>query len=187
MEGINGVTRHPTWEEYEDFIYRLTPGLKSTWVSVDENWTCPCCHRHKFEIIRWKQSNHGRQWRWLGELHNHHDHVLIKHGGCRFGSDSQAALKRSLAMKAMDPWDFEYWMGKFRFSDTLICMDCNWAEGSMKSRLKTPSWFSFSPPEIQAFLQGRANQKPLTFPSVATLIWREHDHANQGHQCRVGL
>lgn len=44
--------------------------------------------------------------------------------------------------------------GRGRFPETLICGDCNSADGAAKRKLKLPENWSFSPQEIAQFVRG---------------------------------
>jgi len=178
--------RVPTWDEYREMHVQgrqsgiLRHTISSEWVSAEDNWRCPCCDRTKFEILRWRQLNCG-EWRWLGELHWHHDHVLGKFSDVfRQWGLMQRYLARDHELGVWDAEAYAYWNSQFRFPDTLMCMDCNWAEGSSKSKLKLPYWFSFSPIEVFTFVSGRPHQKPVVIYDLAQLIWENYrDHANQ--------
>lgn len=61
---------------------------------------------------------------WVAALHKHHDHSI---GICE--------------------------IGQRRFSENLICGQCNSTEGVVKRKLKLPPKFSFSPQEMRTFIQ----------------------------------
>lgn len=60
---------------------------------------------------------------WVAALHKHHDHSADYMG-----------------------------FGVPRFPETLICDQCNSADGTVKRMLKLPKNFSFSPQEMQIFI-----------------------------------
>jgi hypothetical protein len=113
----------PTFEDYQNY-----KGLHchKLWADVGENWICPACSRNKFQILRWTTRNPGKQnafKAWVAVLHRHHDH-------------SQG-----------------YWSVNLgRFPETVICDQCNSADGTAKRKLGLPRNFSFAPEEIALFI-----------------------------------
>lgn len=61
-------------------------------------------------------------WGWMAGLHTHHDHAA------------------------------PFLSGEGRFPDTVICDQCNAADGRVKRELALPDTFSFSPSEIREFI-----------------------------------
>lgn len=178
--------RVPTWDEYREMHVQgrqtgiLGHTISSEWVSAEDEWRCPCCDRTKFEILRWRRFKHG-EWRWLAELHWHHDHVIARVNE-RFARSG--IMRRRLSAYVELGWisaeQSEFYGTLYRFPDTLMCMDCNWAEGGAKAKLRLPHWFSFSPIEVFTFVSGRPHQKPVVIYDLAQLIWENYrDHANQ--------
>ncbi|MBY0297451.1 MAG: hypothetical protein K2X71_15660 [Methylobacterium sp.] len=102
---------------------------------VRTGWTCPCCDRSVFELIRWSEIT-GPSWRakyadehgmgFTIALHEHHCH------------------------------------GSGRFPRTLICGDCNWADGAVKRKYKLPADWSFSPAEIRCFVKMKPHSGEAT-------------------------
>jgi rubredoxin len=118
----------PTPEEYSTYdgahCFRL-------WASLSETWHCPACGRSKFEILRWttryrRTRDGGREpyKGWMAGLHGHHDH-------------------------SVGPVDSE---SRGRFPVTVICDQCNSADGRAKRILEIRDDFSFSPEEIRQFV-----------------------------------
>ena len=90
------------------------------WAEVGPHWTCPACKRDKFQILRWTTRNPrspNAYQDWLAVLHKHHDH----------------SVDRMFSKLG-------------RFPPTIICDQCNMADGRAKKKLKLPAEFSFSPP-----------------------------------------
>lgn len=67
---------------------------------------------------------------WVAALHNHHDH-------------------------SADYMD----IGTYRFPATLICGQCNSADGTVKRKLKLPKDFSFPPQEMREFIKATPHGK----------------------------
>lgn len=116
-------TRVPT---LEDFVRYSGAHTRVLWREVGEQWVCPGCRRNKFAILRWTMRFPGTPAQfmdWMAPLHKHHDHSGPLGG-------------------ALMP----------RFSTTIVCDQCNAADGRAKRKLGLPRNFSFSPTEIQAFI-----------------------------------
>jgi hypothetical protein len=116
----------PIIEDFES--YRGGHTFKK-WRALPKGWRCPGCRRTPFELLTWTRSRTGYgvpigKYQWLAPLHEHHDHRI----------DGFATASR--------------------FPSTLICSDCNHAEGRAKRRLHLPKWFSFSPVELRHFVTG---------------------------------
>jgi hypothetical protein len=113
----------PTSEDYRNYNGAHTHKL---WVSVGDNWRCPACDRSKFEVLRWTKRfprSPSPFEGWMAPLHDHHDH-----GQGMFFADYA------------------------RFPRTVICDQCNSADGQAKRRCGLPADFSFAPWEIKQFV-----------------------------------
>lgn len=93
--------------------------------ALSKNWRCPCCHRSAPEVIRWTEIK-GPAWR--------------------------AKYADAYGMGFTAPLCKHHCHGKGRFEITLICGDCNSADGAVKLRLKLPQSWSFAPEEIARFV-----------------------------------
>jgi rubredoxin len=118
--------RVPTPEDFTGYRGGHTP---KKWTRLPYDWRCPSCGRSKYEQIRWTKSITGYgvpkgEYQWLAPIHEHHDH-----GG---GTRERAP----------------------RFAPTMLCFDCNNAEGRTKDLLDLPGDFSFSPEEMRVFITG---------------------------------
>ena len=96
-------------------------------------WRCPACGRSRYEIMRWTtrylHKNDPKRETveyegWMAGLHEHHDHGAAGILG-RVGE---------------------------RFPPTVLCDQCNAADGHAKKKLKLPDDFSFSPQEVGEFV-----------------------------------
>lgn len=136
----------PTLDEYTAYkgahCHRL-------WSELSDVWRCPACSRTKYEIMRWttryaKHNDGGRSSYsgWMAGLHKHHDH-------------SQGYISKNNG----------------RFPETVICDQCNSADGAAKRKLSLPKDFSFSPEEIGHFVEATPHGKHKIDYEVANLIY----------------
>ena len=99
------------------------------WAQLPPHWRCPSCGRSKFEQLRWTKSLTGcgvakGESQWLAPIHEHHDH----------GADAGTRPAR--------------------FAATMLCFDCNNADGRAKRALSLPEDFSFAVEELRIFIHG---------------------------------
>lgn len=120
--------KFPTAAEYDAYDGAHCHQL---WKQVPQSWRCPGCDRVKFEVMRWTtryfKSGIGKcdpYMGWMAGLHRHHDH-------------RQGFLDTKNG----------------RFEVTIICDQCNSADGAAKRKLNLPKNFTFSPSEIRAFVK----------------------------------
>ena len=121
----------PTPEEYSAYDGAHCSRL---WASLADDWRCPGCGRSRFELLRWtkryrkKDHETGKYtdsyWGWMARLHRHHDH----------------------SVGFVDP------DSRGRCPVTVMCDQCNSADGAAKRALKTQNDFSLSPEEIRRFV-----------------------------------
>jgi len=126
----NRDLRTPTLEDYAAFD---GAHCRNLYRSLPDDWRCPGCSRSKFEILRWTlrfPKLPSRFWGWAGGYHRHHDHSLdaVRYG--RVAPDGRSS----------------------RFPETVICEQCNSADGMAKKKLALPADFSFSADEIRCFV-----------------------------------
>ncbi|MHA2764413.1 hypothetical protein [Vibrio harveyi] len=110
----------------QDYLYHTGLHYKKLWAEVGNDWKCPACSRTKFQIMRWTKRFPNKPTAfmdWVAALHRHHDH----------------------SADILNPQNA-------RFSETVICGQCNSADGAVKRKLKLPKDFSFSPVEISKFV-----------------------------------
>lgn len=103
------------------------------WAEVGDDFICPGCGRTKFQMLHWGKrfpKSQSSFMDWVAVLHRHHDH---SQGVFRFGEG--------------------------RFPETVICDQCNSADGAAKRRLVLPRGFSFSPSEISQFIKSTPHGK----------------------------
>jgi hypothetical protein len=134
----------PTLDDFLKYTGAHTPAL---WQSVGDTWVCPACRRTKFEQLRWTTRNPRSLDRfkdWIAPLHTHHDHAAGHFGP-----------------------------GRPRFPATVMCDQCNAADGQAKKRLGLPPNFSFSPEEIGRFIVATPHQPHVVDLVLAAAIYAQ--------------
>lgn len=137
------------------------------WAYTPQNWSCPACMRTKSEIVRL-----NRNGALICRLVEHHDHIkdLLLASFRRQSSaksvvvadaTAESFAKRSEAMVSA-------------YDNTIICDDCNGADGAAKRAVGTHADFSFSPDEIARIVVPKPNQPHEIDESVARQIWAEN-------------
>jgi len=126
----NRNLRTPTLADFQAFDGAHCRNLYQT---LAETWRCPGCARSKFEILRWTvrfPKSPAPFEGWVGGYARHHDHGTdaVRYGRVR--PDGRIS----------------------RFADTIICEQCNSADGTAKRKLGLPAEFSFAPHEIRQFV-----------------------------------
>jgi hypothetical protein len=141
----------------EDYLAYDGAHCKALWASVTESWRCPGCHRSKFEILRWTRrtphslaADRTPYWDWLGVLHRHHDH----------GAEPYVLGVGSVPVTP-------------RFPETIMCDECNGADGRAKRQLGLPADWSFSPGEIERFVTATPHRTHVIDLSVAEATYRD--------------
>lgn len=93
--------------------------------AVQTQWQCPSCQRSAQELVRWTEIR-GPSWR------------------ARYADEYGMGFTVTLTG--------HHCHGAGRFPETLICGDCNSADGTAKRKLGLPATWSFTPAEIGAFI-----------------------------------
>ena len=130
---------------YEDYLNHDGLHYHQLWNSIGNEWVCPGCGRSKFQLMRWTRRFPNKPnsfMGWVAALHKHHDHSI----------------------------DF-FKSGHTRFPETLICGQCNSADGTVKRKLKLPINFSFSPQEMRTFILATPHGKHEINYDVALAIF----------------
>ncbi len=121
------------------------------WVMTAVDWRCPACGRSKPEIVTLDRHDYL-----TGHLHRHHDHMenLVK------GRFHEEAVKRKVVVadEVAARFAVRAAFGLSAFDETIICADCNVAEGRANKLAKTHRHFSFSPDEIRQFVDPAPNR-----------------------------
>jgi hypothetical protein len=140
--------------------------LNSGWASTWTLWSCPCCRREKAQIAR--RSGGGVL---LCRLEFHHDHladfakrIFSEHN--QRGEDQETNIQVGRAKEAL-------MLFVERFERTLICIDCNLAEGRAKLALakEIDGNFTFAPSEIASFVGVAPNRLHSIDIEKARLAW----------------
>jgi len=93
--------------------------------AVANGWRCPSCGRTAQELVRWTKIQ-GPTWR------------------ARYGDEHGMGFTITMTQ--------HHCHGGGRFPPTLICGDCNSADGAVKRKHSLPAEWSFSPSEIGRFV-----------------------------------
>lgn len=128
----------------EDYLNHTGLHYKKLWNEIGDDWICPACKRSKFQIMHWTKrfpSSKNPFMDWVASLHRHHDHFT------------------------------NYACGIPRFPQTVICGQCNSADGAAKRGLKLPKTFSFSPNEISQFVSSAPHCKHEISLEIASTIY----------------
>lgn len=141
------------------------------WAITSEKWVCPCCNRSKPQIVRKNQKDYLQ-----GHLHEHHDHAI---------EVIQKMFKEYSVIQETQRADtnskfFVNTCSKIfsAFPNTIICSDCNQADGEAKKKLnlygKTKYFndFSFSPREISEFINVENNKEHTINSEKLIEVWQ---------------
>ncbi|MBO9501640.1 hypothetical protein [Brevundimonas sp. A19_0] len=142
--------------------------LNASWASTPVDWFCPVCLRRKPQIARLTSAGVL-----LCQLDRHHDHLDEEGAAILFRSQVKHADRARrdavgsavLACRALAE----------RFHPTLVCNDCNAADGAAKAALEgvVHPQFSFAPSEIARFIRVAPNRAHEIDDDVARTIWTE--------------
>ena len=117
----------PSIQDYEQYDGAHCHNL---YRQTGPNWRCPACGRSRYHVMRWTNRCSrlkGKYEGWMIGLHKHHDHSV---------EDINKLIKNEGT----------------RFPLTIICDQCNSADGRIKTKLHLPKNFSFSPSELRQFI-----------------------------------
>lgn len=141
--------------------------LDDNWASVPPIWRCMPCGRYKAELAR--LSDAGVL---ICRLDRHHDHLR----------DYGKRVLRRDGNRPSEPEAFSRWFGAVsvckelieRFHPSIVCVDCNAADGDAKRRLKgiVHPDFSFSPAEISTFITIQPGRPHHVDVEKAEAIWK---------------
>lgn len=140
--------------------------LNRGWAATWTEWSCPCCKRHKRQIVRLTPGGVL-----LCHLELHHDHLddFVKKLFEKILTccdDPEIRVQISRAEGALRPL-------VERFECALICSDCNLADGRVKREFRNEiePHFTFTPSEIADFITIRDNQQHEVNFERARAIW----------------
>lgn len=137
------------------------------WSFTPQSWKCPACGRQKKDIVRLNNND-----QLMCRLVEHHDHMrdLLLTRFREISSSSREVVademaesfaKRSAAMVSS-------------YDNTIVCDDCNTADGNAKKIAGTHEDFSFSPIELSKFIKVTPNSTHKIDAGVARAIWQSN-------------
>src|SRR3954465_3037499 len=140
--------------------------LNRWWVITSPDWTCSVCRRPKGEIARL-----NRRDAMMGELHAHHDHMR-EYVDRRF---HEISAERGEIVADVRATEFIKRAVPFAcaFDETIICSDCNAADGRAKRLVGAHPDFSFAPAEIAQFVIVEPNREHAIDASRARALCRK--------------
>lgn len=141
--------------------------LNEAWADTWQRWECPCCLRSKPDIARLSADNVL-----LCKIDLHHDH-LTDFAKALFRTAIDPELSDETRRMRMRARAAAYPLIA-RFTETLICEDCNHADGDMKAALgaEVAAYFSFSPVEIATFIKPQPNAPHDIDLDIGRAIWQ---------------
>jgi rubredoxin len=153
--------------------------LNENWALCAQYWICPACHRHKNEIFR--LSKRGML---LAKLELHHDHIrdsVWSRIRELFGKDWLETRPKSSTIIL----DYVRELTS-RFDVSLICSECNAADGKVKMRFsdEIDSRFSFTAQEIGTFIRPTGGADHVIDYERARAAWQEE---RENFQARLSL
>lgn len=139
--------------------------LNKWWVMTNTEWKCPCCNRKKSEIVRLNHRNYLKC-----QLHEHHDHMkeVVKSLFEKISTGRNIIVADELSEKFAIKTAFSL----SAYDNTVICDDCNKADGDAKIIVGAHKSFSFSPKEIGEFVKATPNQEHEIDEDIANLVWQ---------------
>lgn len=142
--------------------------LNRGWASTWTDWSCPCCKRHKRQIVRLTRGEVL-----LCHLELHHDHLddflkKLFEEILSYCDNPEIRVQISRAEGALRPL-------VERFECALICTDCNLADGRVKRELRDEiePHFTFTPSEIADFITVSDNRVHEVDFERARAIWEK--------------
>lgn len=140
--------------------------LNIWWVRTSTDWKCPSCLRSKQRIA--KLDSRGFI---SGHLHEHHDHMkdVVRKLFEEISSGRQEVVANELAERFAVRTAFAI----SAYDNTVICSDCNKADGIAKKMVKAHKDFSFSPSEIGRLIISTDNEEHKINQEIASAIWQE--------------
>lgn len=138
--------------------------LNRWWVLTPMDWRCSGCGRVKKDIVR--LNKHGFLTCHLHDRHDHIDNILEKEFELLLKSQGKI-----IADEVSEKFIKRAAYGLAAFDKTIICSDCNKAEGVAKALASTNEDFTFSPSEISKFVIPKDNHEHGISTEIASEIW----------------
>ncbi|QYJ90830.1 hypothetical protein [Shewanella halotolerans] len=141
--------------------------LNKWWVRTAMDWKCPACKRAKPQIAKLDNRRYASC-----KLEEHHDHMkdTVRTLFEEISSNREVVVATELAKRFAIRTSFAI----SAYDNTVICADCNKADGIAKRMVKTHSDFSFSPAEIGRFVKPSDNREHEIDADIAKAIWNEN-------------
>lgn len=141
--------------------------LNCWWAETWTGWSCRCCGRTKPEIVRV-----GSNGVLLCRLEMHHDHIA-DHARKLFDASNPKVDGNGLLNEQIAAAKDALMIFVERFGPTLLCADCNAAEGEAKRLLsgRIDPNFTFTPAEISKFIRATPNHIHDVDVGIAYAAW----------------
>lgn len=140
--------------------------MVSWWAMTPQDWICPGCGRGKVDIARLNSHNEA-----MCHLHEHHDHM--KEVLERKFRELAVSKRDVVANDVCEDFAKRSSSMIVAYEPTIICADCNTADGAAKRLVGTPGDFSYSPQEIRKFVRAQPNRPHEIDKQVAQAVWEE--------------
>ncbi|TDO97201.1 hypothetical protein [Marinomonas balearica] len=143
--------------------------LNKWWVMTPMDWKCPSCCRPKPDIAKLDHHNYASC-----HLHEHHDHMqdIVKD----LFAQSSANRTDVIADNLSERFAIRTAFAISAYDNTVICADCNKADGDAKKLVGADRNFSFSPGEISEFIITTPNQEHKIDKDKGSEIWHQNKH-----------
>ena len=126
------------------------------WRRQPDHWICHGCMRRKPECEVPKGD--GNQLRWLVSHHDHMGDYVKDYLKRQYGGKTDFCKEHPHRREALSYIDRVKILIK-RFTDVVVCIDCNEVEGKIKTRIGADKYFSFHVHEIRRAFKPIANQR----------------------------
>lgn len=129
-EGVGSMTFYPKWTRIptaEEIASFSGMHCAYKWKTLGPTWRCPSCGRMRNELIRWSLIRGP---------------FFKQAYGDQYGMGFTVSLTEHHCHRLEPP---------YRFEPTIICGDCNSADGAAKRKLRLPATWSYTPCEIGSF------------------------------------
>ncbi|PWW35226.1 hypothetical protein DFO83_1096 [Idiomarina loihiensis] len=141
--------------------------LNKWWVSTAMGWECPSCRRKKPQIAKLDSRGYASC-----QLHEHHDHMkdIVR----TMFEEASSVKEHVVANELAERFAIRTSYAISAYDNTVICSDCNKADGLAKIKCNAHQNFSFSPSEIAHFVKPKANQEHELDIQAASVIWQKN-------------
>lgn len=140
--------------------------MNKWWVRTPMDWKCPSCSRNKSQIAKLDHRGFASC-----HLHEHHDHM--KDVVRRKFEEISSARDKVVATTLAERFAVRTSYAVSAYDNTVICADCNKADGTAKKMIGAHDDFSFSPEEIARFVLSQPNREHAIDIESARKIWAD--------------